>query len=128
MGPVNTWPPHPGLGTWQQESGTCAPLSNTPLSSTGSHRVVGEAALPVRVSDVEVEGAAAEVLGLQQVPGAAEPARVPVQRSPVETKVIRRFAKVSIVSYSCPSLMIIASVSQFHIHLPWGQRPSSIVS
>ena len=82
MGPVNTWPPQPGLGTWQQESGTCAVLSNTPLSSTASHRVVGEAALPVRVPDVEVEGAAAEVLSLQQVPGAAEPARVPVMRSP----------------------------------------------
>ena len=82
MGPVNTWPPHPGLGTWQQESGTCAVLSNTPLSNTGSHRVVGEAALPVRVPDVEVEGAAAEVLSLQPVPGAAEPARVPVMRSP----------------------------------------------
>ena len=82
MGPVNTWPPHPGLGTWQQESGTCAVLSNTPLSNTAaSHRVVGEAALPVRVPDVEVEGAAAEVLSLQQVPGAAEPARVPVMMS-----------------------------------------------
>ena len=34
----------------------------------------------------------------------------------LETKAIRRFAKVSIVSYS-PSLMIIASVSQFHVYL-----------
>ena len=36
--------------------------------------------------------------------------------------------KVSIVSYSCPSLMIIALASQFHVYLPWGQRPFSIVS
>ena len=41
---------------------------------------------------------------------------------------IRSFAKVSIVSYSRPSLMIIASASQFHVYLPWGQRPFSIVS
>ena len=34
---------------------------------------------------------------------------------------------VSIVSYS-PSLMIIASRTQFHIERPWGQRPFSIVS
>ena len=46
----------------------------------------------------------------------------------LETKAIRRFAKVSIVSYSCPSLMIIASASQFHVYLLWGQRPFSIVS
>ena len=48
---------------------------------------------------------------------------------PVElvTKAIRRFAKVSIVSYS-PSLMIIVSASQFHVYLPWGQCPFSIVS
>ena len=46
----------------------------------------------------------------------------------LETKVKQRFAKVSIVSYSCPSLMIIASASQFHVYLPWGQRPFSIVS
>ena len=39
----------------------------------------------------------------------------------LETKVKRRFAKVSIVSYSRLSLMIIASVSQFHIYLPWAQ-------
>ena len=32
----------------------------------------------------------------------------------LETKAIRRFAKVSTVSYSRPSLMIIASASQFH--------------
>ena len=37
----------------------------------------------------------------------------------LETKVIRRFAKVSIVSYSRPSLMIIASASQFHVYLLW---------
>ena len=35
---------------------------------------------------------------------------------------------VSIVSYSCPSLMIIASRTQFHVERPWGQRPFSIVS
>ena len=49
-------------------------------------------------------------------------------RIELETKAIRRFAKASIVSYSCPSLMIIASASQFHVFLPWGQRPFSIVS
>ena len=38
----------------------------------------------------------------------------------LETKVKRRFAKVSLVFYFCPSLMIIASASQFHIYLPWG--------
>ena len=46
----------------------------------------------------------------------------------LETKAIRRFANVSIVSYSRPSLMIIASVSQFHVYLPLGQRLFSIVS
>ena len=46
----------------------------------------------------------------------------------LETKVIRRFAKVSIVSYSRPSLMIIALASQFHVYLPWGHCPFSIVS
>ena len=35
----------------------------------------------------------------------------------LETKAIRRFGKVSIVSYSRPSLMIIASESQFHIYV-----------
>ena len=35
----------------------------------------------------------------------------------LETKAIRRFAKVSIVSYSRPSLMIIASASQFYVYL-----------
>ena len=46
----------------------------------------------------------------------------------LETKAIRRFAKVSIVSYSRPTLMIIASQTQFHVERPWGQRPFSIVS
>ena len=46
----------------------------------------------------------------------------------LETKAIRRFAKVSIVSYSRQSLMIIASAFQFHVYLLWGQRPFSIVS
>ena len=46
----------------------------------------------------------------------------------LETKAIQRFTKVSIVSYSRPSLMIIASATQFHVYLPWGQRPFSIVS
>ena len=36
----------------------------------------------------------------------------------LETKAIRKFAKISIVSYSRPSLMIIASASQFHVCLP----------
>ena len=45
----------------------------------------------------------------------------------LETKAIQRFAKVSIVSYSRPSLMIIALASQFHVYLPWSQRPFSIV-
>ena len=35
---------------------------------------------------------------------------------------------VSIVSYSCPSHMIIASRTQFHIERPWGQCLFSIVS
>ena len=35
---------------------------------------------------------------------------------------------VSIVSYSRPSLMMIASRTQFHVETPWGQRPFSIVS
>ena len=48
---------------------------------------------------------------------------------------IRRFVitekaptRVSIVSYSSLSLMIIASWTQFHVERPWGQRPFSIVS
>ena len=50
--------------------------------------------------------------------------------SPLElaTKAIRRFAKVSIVSYNRPSLMIIVLVSQFYVYLPWGQCLFSIVS
>ena len=35
---------------------------------------------------------------------------------------------VSIVSYSRPSLMIIASRTQFNVVRPWGQGPFSIVS
>ena len=46
----------------------------------------------------------------------------------LEMKVKRRFAKVSIVSYSRLSLMIIALATQFHVYLPWGQRMFSIVS
>ena len=42
----------------------------------------------------------------------------------LETNAIRRFGLVNIVSYSRPSLMIIASVSQFHVYLPWGQCES----
>ena len=34
----------------------------------------------------------------------------------------------SMVSYSRPSLMIIASRTQFHVERPWGQRPFSMVS
>ena len=36
-------------------------------------------------------------------------------------KVRDDFELVSIVSYSRPSLTIIASASQFHVYLPWGQ-------
>ena len=35
---------------------------------------------------------------------------------------------VSIVSYSCPSIMIVVSRTQFQVYLPWDQRPFSIVS
>ena len=35
---------------------------------------------------------------------------------------------VSIVSYRSLSHVIILSASQFHIYLPWGQYPFSIVS
>ena len=41
--------------------------------------------------------------------------RLPIE---LETNAIRRFGLVSIVSYCRPSLMIIASVSQFHVYLP----------
>ena len=42
---------------------------------------------------------------------------------------LRHYAKrFSLVSYSRPSLMIIASRTQFHVERPWGQRPFSIVS
>ena len=41
---------------------------------------------------------------------------------------IRGFGLVSIVSYSRPSLMIIAPRTQFHVERPWGQRLFSIVS
>ena len=43
-------------------------------------------------------------------------------------KVREDFGLVSIVSYCCPSLMIIAPASQFHIYLPWGKCLFSIVS
>ena len=46
----------------------------------------------------------------------------------LKTNAIRMFAKVSIVSYSRPSLMIIASAFQFHVYLPWGQHLFRIVS
>ena len=46
----------------------------------------------------------------------------------LETQAVRRFAKVSIVSYSRPSLMIIALASQFHVYLSYGQCLFSIVS
>ena len=58
----------------------------------------------------------------------AAPGLCPQSRLELETKAIRRFAKISIVSYNRPSLMIIVSASQFHVYLPWGQRPFSIVS
>ena len=44
-----------------------------------------------------------------------------------DTKV-KRDGLVSIVSYSRPSLMIIASRTQFHVERPWGKRLFSIVS
>ena len=47
----------------------------------------------------------------------------PTPQLEIETMVKRRFAKVSIVSYSRPSPMIIVSASQFHIYIPWSQRP-----
>ena len=43
-------------------------------------------------------------------------------------KSLRTGRLVSIVSYSRPSLMIIALQTQFHIYIPWGQHPLSIVS
>ena len=46
----------------------------------------------------------------------------------LEAKVVQRFAKVSIVSYSRPSLMIIALAPQFHVYLPRGQHLFSMVS
>ena len=57
-----------------------------------------------------------------------DPEPRPVASLELEMKAIRRFAKVSIVSYSRPSLIIIASATQFHVYLPWGQRLFSIVS
>ena len=51
-----------------------------------------------------------------------------VARIELETNAIRRFGLVSIVSFRRPSLMIIPSASQFHVYLPWGQHPFSIVS
>ena len=49
------------------------------------------------------------------------PRCLPVKTSKLEleTNAIRRFGLVSIVSYSRPSLMIIASASQFHVYLQW---------
>ena len=47
--------------------------------------------------------------------------RCPVE---LETKAIRRFAKVSIVSYSRPSHMIIALGTQFYVYLLWGSSSS----
>ena len=44
----------------------------------------------------------------------------------LETKAIRRFAKI-LQSRRRP-LLIIASASQFHVYLPWGKYPFSIVS
>ena len=58
----------------------------------------------------------------------SRPALLPGPALELETKAIRRFSKVSIVSYSRLSLMIIASASQFPVYLPWGQRLFSIVS
>ena len=45
----------------------------------------------------------------------------------LETKTIRRFVKIS-QTWRRPLLMIIASVSQFHVYFLWGQCPFSIVS
>ena len=41
----------------------------------------------------------------------------------LETKAIRRFAKVTIVPYSRPSLMIIELASQFHVYFTLGSTP-----
>ena len=56
------------------------------------------------------------------------PAQVNTSTVELETKAIRRCAKVIIVSYSRSSLMIFASRTKFHVERPWGQRPFSIVS
>ena len=84
--------------------------------------------------DEQVDGRVhqGDLLPPQQEEGALHRALGPEEVSSwsveLETKAIRRFPKVSIVCYSRPSLMIIASRSQFHVYLPWGQRPFSIVS
>ena len=50
------------------------------------------------------------------------------EKAPTRAKVIRDGHLVSKVSYSRPSVMIIALRTQFHVERPWGQRPFSIVS
>ena len=54
-----------------------------------------------------------------------------VSRREIGSQMQRSLGKgglLSIVSYSCPSLMIIAPGTQFHVYLPWGQHLFSIVS
>ena len=60
--------------------------------------------------------------------GTSHPNLLARVRVELETRVKQRFMKVSIVSYSHLSLMIIASRTQFHVYLPWGQGLFSIVS
>ena len=54
--------------------------------------------------------------------------RVDVVRRLLQDRGLGTGRLVSIVSYSRPSIMIIASRTQFHVERPWGQRPFSIVS
>ena len=65
-----------------------------------------------------------------QVGGKLVPQNDPSVPQPVFTiteKATTR-AGFSIVSYSHPSLIIIVSLTQFHVERPWGQCPFSIVS
>ena len=85
----------------------------------GHHRLRGAGPAPhppLELRQLLRQGAVLQTRELQQ------------QLLELEMKAIRRFAKVSIVSYSFPSLMTIASASQFHVYLPWGQHLFSIVS
>ena len=70
------------------------------------------------------------VLHRELVPGPASPSSLVLQtinRCTITEKAPTS-GLVSIVSYSRPSLMIIASRTQFHVERLWGQRMFSIVS